>query len=117
MQKKSEILVLAQHYQDVLAQEELFSTEGTGKQIHEELNLNVETFKGGPEGGDVEIANKILNDDLDVLIFFVDGMSTHPHEYDIQMLIRIATSHNTIIATNYPTASVILDSLKRHRVA
>lgn len=114
--KKSEILELASHYRSVLAHQELFSTEGTGRKIHRELGLEVTAFRGGPEGGDVEVAYKILNDDLDFLFFFVDGMSTHPHEYDIQMLIRIATSHNTVIATNYPTASIILDSLKRHCV-
>jgi len=112
--KKPEILALAWHYQHELALEELFSTKGTGQTIHQKLGLEVNAFDSGPDGGDVEVANMILNDDLDILVFLVDGMSTHPHEYDIQTLIRIATSHNTVIATNYPTAAVVLDSLKRH---
>ena len=112
--KKSEIVALARNFRHELSTGELYSTQGTGKQIQQDLGLEVTSFKGGPEGGDVEIANKILSDDLDVLIFLVDEMSTHAHEYDIQMLIRIATSHNTVIATNYSTASVILDSLRRH---
>lgn len=112
--KKTEILRLSQTYRDELAGEELFSTKGTGQAIQQTFGLKVKLFNSGPEGGDVEIANMILNDNLDVLVFLVDGMSTHPHEYDIQMLIRIATSRNTVIATNYATAAVILDSMKRH---
>lgn len=115
--KKSDALALAQNFRRELALEEIYSTEGTGKRITQVTGIQVTVFKGGPEGGDVEIANKILKDDLDILIFLVDGMSAHAHEYDIQTLIRTATNRNTVVAINYATAAIVLDSLRRHSEA
>ena len=43
-------------------------------------------------------------EDLGGVIFFMDPMSSHPHEADITSLIRLANVHNVPIMTN-PSAA------------
>ena len=45
----------------------------------------------GPEGGDVQIAVEVLYGRCRHVVFFVDPMTSHPHEADIQSLMRICT--------------------------
>jgi methylglyoxal synthase/DNA-binding transcriptional regulator LsrR (DeoR family) len=42
----------------------------------------------GPRGGDILIAEQILRNLCHIVIFFVDPMTAHPHEADIQLLER-----------------------------
>lgn len=113
-EKKDDLLEIVHHYADVLSQQELFSTLHTGNEI-KKLGLNhIKTFQSGPNGGDVEVAEMIFKHDLDILIFMIDPLNSHPHENDIQMLVRISNVHNVVLATNNATARVVLDSLSRH---
>lgn len=75
---------------------------------------DIKLFESGPDGGDIEVANMILKHDLDILIFLIDPLSSHPHENDIQMLVRISNLHDVVFATNSATARVVLDSLQKH---
>ncbi|HEX5883547.1 MAG TPA: hypothetical protein VFY67_03280, partial [Pyrinomonadaceae bacterium] len=45
--------------------------------------------ESGPKGGDVEIGGEILRGNCHHVVFFVDPMTVHPHEADIQALLRI----------------------------
>lgn len=45
----------------------------------------------GPKGGDVEIAGAVLRGCCHHVVFFVDPMTSHPHEADIQTLLRTCT--------------------------
>lgn len=112
--KKQELLNIAQQYSQVLKKQELFSTKHTGMEIHKIGISDIKLFKSGPEGGDIEVANMILKHYLDVLIFLIDPLSSHPHENDIQMLVRISNLHNVVFATNSATARVVLNSLQKH---
>jgi methylglyoxal synthase len=59
-------------------------------------------------GGDAQIASKIVNKEVDCVIFFMDPLSSHAHEVDVQMLLRLCNVHDTPIATNYSTASKLI---------
>lgn len=48
----------------------------------------VEELQSGPHGGDVQIANKILGGQCDIIIFFEDPFVPREHEQDIQLLER-----------------------------
>jgi methylglyoxal synthase len=63
-------------------------------------------------GGDAQIAAKIVDKDIDYVIFFIDPLSSHPHEVDVQMLLRICNVTDTPIATNYSTASMMIKYLE-----
>ena len=85
----------------------IFATGTTGKHI-EFAGLKVNRLQSGPMGGDAQIASKIVDKEIDCVIFFMDPLSSHPHEVDVQMLLRLCNVHDTPIATNYSTASKLI---------
>ena len=46
----------------------------------------------------------MCKEDLGALIFFVDPLSAHPHQADIDSLVRLANCGNVIVCLN-PTAA------------
>lgn len=86
----------------------LVGTSRTSKTISEVRGLNIESLDHGVVGGDIRIANRILDKKIDILIFFVDTMTPHGHENDIQSLIRTATTMNIPFALNSVTADLIV---------
>ena len=51
----------------------------------------IDRMYSGPQGGDVQIAEEIINGNVEHVVFFVDPMTSHPHEADIQTLYRICS--------------------------
>ena len=51
----------------------------------------IDRMYSGPKGGDVQIAEEIINGNIEHVVFFVDPMTSHPHEADIQTLYRICS--------------------------
>ena len=89
----------------------LFATGTTGKHI-EDSGLEVERLKSGPLGGDAQIASLLVEGNINVVLFFIDPLYSHPHEVDIHMLMRLCNVYDVPLATNYSTARMIVDSLK-----
>jgi methylglyoxal synthase len=106
--KKDELLTWAKENQDRLKKFKLIGTSSTAALINNVLDLEVEPFGHGPFGGDVLMAAKVLNGEVERVIFFVDAESAHPHEHDIQTLIRIAVVNNVPIALNLASAEYII---------
>jgi len=65
-------------------------------------------------GGDAQIAADIVEGGIDALIFLRDPLGKHPHDPDINMLMRICDVHNIPLATNMSTAELIIKSLIRY---
>ena len=65
----------------------------------------------GPAGGDAQIAAMVAEGKLDMVIFFRDPMGKHPHEPDVQMLMRLCDVHDIPLATNVASANLILEGL------
>jgi methylglyoxal synthase len=59
-------------------------------------------------GGDAQIAAKLVDGQIDAVLFFIDPLFSHPHEVDVQMLLRICNVTDTPIATNYSTAKKLV---------
>jgi hypothetical protein len=70
------------------------------------------TCTSGPLGGDAQIAALMCMDDLGALIFFVDPLSAHPHQADIDSLIRLANCGNVIVCPNPTSAMSMMHTLK-----
>ena len=92
---------------EYLAQAELVSTGTTGTHA-EKAGLNVHKFLSGPIGGDAQIAALAAEKKLDMVIFFRDPLDKHPHEPDVQMLLRICDVHNIPLATNQASAELLI---------
>jgi len=108
-QKKNLLLEWAKDNIEILRKHRLMGTTNTSKLLGSVLDLKIESYGHGPNGGDILLAAKILEHQIDKVIFFVDLQTPHGHEHDIQTLIRTATINNIPIALNPATASLIID--------
>ena len=88
----------------------IVATGTTGKHA-QDAGLQVERVLSGPLGGDAQIAARVAEGKCKMVLFFKDPMSSHPHEPDINMLIRICDVHNIPLATNEATAQLLLNAL------
>ena len=90
---------------------ELVATGTTGKHI-EHAGLEVDLVFSGPQGGDAQIASQLVEGRVDMVLFFIDPLSAHPHEVDVHMLMRLCNVWDIPLATNYSTASRLIRTLE-----
>lgn len=88
----------------------IIATGTTGKHA-ESAGLKVEKVLSGPQGGDAQIAAQVAEGMVQAVFFFRDPLDIHPHEPDINMLMRICDVHNVPLATNPATAELVLKGL------
>lgn len=86
---------------------EIIATGTTGKHA-QDAGLEVECLLSGPLGGDAQIAAKVAEHQVQMVIFFRDPLGKHAHEPDVQMLMRVCDVHNVPIATNPATAEMMI---------
>src|SRR6266513_2572680 len=108
--KKADLVAFAAFNRDHLAEFQLVATSSTGRLLMDKVGLEVECLESGPVGGDVQIANRIVQGDIDAVVFMVDPLDKHPHEPDIQTLLRICNVCNVPLATNSATAEALVGS-------
>lgn len=115
--KKDDIVEFARRHQPVLSRYHLIATETTGQRLQDGTTLQVEKMLAGPVGGDAQIAARVAEGKVSAVIFLVDPLYAQPHEPDIQTLQRLCAVYNVPLATNLATAEVLLDRLRRTRIA
>jgi len=108
--KKADLVAFATFNRDRLQRCELIATGTTGRLLVEKVGLNVECMESGPIGGDVQIASRIVDGRIDAVVFVVDPLDKHPHDPDIQTLLRICNVRNVPLATNIATADILICS-------
>lgn len=106
--KKADMLAFASRNRDKLQRFHLLATQSTGSRLSNELGLDVELMLPGPLGGDAQIAAHVVTGQIHAVFFFVDPLDKHPHEPDIQTLLRACNTHNVPLATNVATADLII---------
>ena len=52
----------------------------------------------------------IASGHVDILIFFIDPMTTQPHDVDIKALERLCSVYNVVIACTRSTADFVISS-------
>lgn len=114
--KKPVMQQFCAHHRDTLAQFELVATGTTGQRIAEATGLPVTRYLSGPLGGDAQIAARVAVGDIEAVIFLVDPLYAHPHEPDIQSLLRVCNVHNVPLATNLATAELVVRDLAMRQV-
>lgn len=108
--KKAEIVSFFLQNQNAFSGHALFTTHTTGKHL-EDAGFSVTKLLSGPRGGDAQIAAMVATGDLDLVIFFRDPLDKHPHEPDVQMLMRMCDVHNVPLATNPAAAELMIRSI------
>ncbi len=109
--KKADLVSFILQKKEMLTGDDLICTGTTG--IHlEKSGFTVTKVLSGPLGGDAQIAAKLAVGEIDLVIFFRDPLDKHPHEPDVQMLMRLCDVHNVGLATNPTTAELCLKALK-----
>lgn len=110
-QKKDALVAWAKAHEADLQSHTLFATGTTGGRLRDETQLHVTPLKSGPLGGDAQLGAMIAEGKLPVLIFFIDPLSTMPHDVDVKSLIRLAILYDTLLAVNEETATAVIGSL------
>lgn len=108
--KKKEIVEWAEKHKEVLKQHFLCGTGTTAKLIAEKTGLPVRAFNSGPLGGDQQIGARIVEGNIDFIIFLWDPLESQPHDPDVKALLRIAVVYDIPIANNLATADFLLAS-------
>lgn len=109
--KKADMVQFLLDHKSLLAESTLIATGTTGSHI-EKSGLTVTRLLSGPLGGDAQIAALAAEKKVDAVIFFRDPLDKHPHEPDVQMLLRLCDVHNIPLATNPATARLVMLGLK-----
>ncbi len=108
--KKRDLLEWAKFNRDLLARHEVYATGTTGEFLRRELGFAVTSLQSGPLGGDQQIGAKIVDNEIDFLIFFWDPLEPMPHDPDVKALLRMAVVWNIPIACNRASADFMISS-------
>lgn len=108
--RKLDLLDWADYNRELLSRHNLFGTGTTGSLAAEKLNLPVFTFNSGPLGGDLQIGAAIIDNKIDIMIFFWDPLQAQPHDVDVKALLRISVVYNIPIACNRSSADFLISS-------
>ncbi|MCL4107575.1 UNVERIFIED_CONTAM: hypothetical protein GTU68_022036 [Idotea baltica] len=108
---KQKMLAWAGAHKETLKGFSLFATGTTGGRLQETVGLTLTRLKSGPLGGDAQLGAMISEGRLDALIFFIDPLSSQPHDVDVKSLLRLAILYDTALAVNEKTADAVLASL------
>ncbi len=107
--KKDDLVDFVKAHQAWFKTLKLVGTGTTGGRVAE-LGLSVRRLASGPLGGDAQIAALITEGLVDAVVFFRDPMGKHPHEPDVNMLLRQCDVHNVALATNRATAELLVQA-------
>jgi methylglyoxal synthase len=107
--KKADMVQFLNKNKTILSKEniKIIATGTTGARAVA-AGFKVKKMLSGPLGGDAQIAARVAEGKTKMVLFFKDPNSSHAHEADINMLIRICDVHNVPLATNEATAQLLL---------
>ncbi|KAB3545371.1 MAG: methylglyoxal synthase [ANME-2 cluster archaeon] len=111
---KDHLQKLVNDHKTFLSDNYIVSTKGTAEYLHEKTEVVVnKVVNSGQEGGDISIANMLLQGDIDVAIFLLNPIRYFPHCQDAYALMRVCNFKNIPLAMNMKTADLILSDISR----
>ena len=109
-QKKHELMEWCKEHKSILEKHFLCGTGTTARMITDYTGLPVKGYNSGPLGGDQQIGAKIVEGQIDFVIFFSDPLTAQPHDPDVKALMRIAQVYDIPMAVNKSTADFMITS-------
>ena len=109
--KKADMMDVAREHRSLLGRLRLIATGTTGQRLADGFDLDVERSASGPRGGDLQIAARIAHGEVDAVVFLRDPLTAHPHEPDIQALLKVCDIYGVPVATNQTAARILLSYL------
>jgi methylglyoxal synthase len=106
--KKDDLRRMVRTHRAVLSDLRLVATATTGAMLMDELQLPVDLVATGPTGGDLQIGARIVEGRVDAAIFLRDPLTAHPHEPDIQALLKVCDVHRIPVATNVASGEILI---------
>jgi methylglyoxal synthase len=107
---KRDLVEWAKFNRDLLAHHKVYATGTTGALLERELGFPIIKLQSGPLGGDQQIGAKIVDGEIDFLIFFWDPLEQQPHDPDVKALLRMAVVWNIPTACDRATADFVISS-------
>ena len=110
--KKKELVDWCDKNKEILKGHFLCGTGTNNKRCSKSIStgLPVKGYCSGPLGGDQQIGAKIVEGQIDFMIFLWDPLEAQPHDPDVKALLRIAVVYDIPIANNLATADFMLNS-------
>src|SRR5512147_3153275 len=108
--KKRDLIEWAKYNRYLLAHHTIYATGTTGALLEQELGFPINKLESGPLGGDQQVGAKIVDGEIDFLIFFWDPLEQQPHDPDVKALLRMAVVWNIPIACDRATADFVISS-------
>lgn len=108
--KKKEMIEWVEENQEILRNHFLSGTGTTARLITEMTDLPVKAYNSGPLGGDQQIGSRIVEGNIDFVVFFWDPLESQPHDPDVKALLRIAAVYDIPIAYNRASADFLITS-------
>lgn len=107
---KSDLVEWAKFNKVLLSHHTVYATGTTGGLLEKELGFKIHKFQSGPLGGDQQIGSKIVEGEINFLIFFWDPLEPAPHDPDVKALLRLAMVWNIPVACNRASADFLISS-------
>jgi methylglyoxal synthase len=120
-QKQEMSRFVVEHQARLLHFQHILATGHSGKLVKRHLSAagwndteveRISLCRSGPEGGDVEIANAVIEGQCKNVVFFQDPAISHPHEADIRLFEQaILTGTDVRLASNAESARILLEAI------
>jgi methylglyoxal synthase len=94
----------------VLTEHQLVATGTTGHLLRSKHGLEIQSMVSGPLGGDQQIGAMLVDQQLDMIVFFWDPFEPQPHDPDVKALLRVAAVWNVAVACNQSSADFMIQS-------
>ncbi len=108
--KKAEMVAFLNQNRNKLKNFNLVGTGTTGRHA-QDAGFEIKRYQSGPLGGDAQIGGLVSEGKIAMVFFFRDPLGKHPHEPDVQMLMRLCDVHNVPLATNPASAKLLIKGL------
>ena len=111
--KKQDLMVqFCTAYCGVLSNHTVCATNATGRMIADATGLKVNLFLSHEHGGIEQIGQRIMYDEIDLVLFFNSPLD-HEMDQDIITISRLCDQHSVPMATNVATAELLIHGLAR----